>query len=241
MAFESIRRELKNEFFEYDYEADTENAFREVIFYKLSSMLTSMMSFGVSKDDTKELVVKFCESHELRQDQRISLISRIANYGIWIIVNLETPEQGIEREQENIKQQEEEQDESGFKKARKGIPDWLQKIESIQNSRTLEIQPRDENFGLLGNRKEEILTQSGMAWMINIESKNIPDTPPGDSGEKEEKKLSLAQNPPQKTEIPITGDASGETIPSDGAPEKALVGEAPLPTTESSPVVEKVD
>ena len=49
LIFESIRRELKTEFFEYEYEVDTENAYREIIYYKLSAMITYMLSFKVSK------------------------------------------------------------------------------------------------------------------------------------------------------------------------------------------------
>jgi len=59
MIFESIRRELKNDFFEYDFEADTENAYREIVFYRLSNFLSTMLSFGISKDKTKTLIIKF--------------------------------------------------------------------------------------------------------------------------------------------------------------------------------------
>ena len=97
--FESIRRELKNDFFEYDYEADTENAFREIIYYRLSSLITTMLNFGISKNDTKSLVTKFWESHDLRQEQCISLISKIANFGkSKSLILLETLQERKERE-----------------------------------------------------------------------------------------------------------------------------------------------
>ncbi|CAI2387815.1 unnamed protein product [Moneuplotes crassus] len=192
MAFESIRRELKNEFFEYDYEADTENAFREIIFYKLSSLLTMMLSFGVSKDDTKKLVVKFCESHELRQDQRIHLISRIANY--------ETYEEKAARQVLEETEKDQERDENGLKKARKGIPDWLQQIEAIQAPRYEDTKEKENYFGFM-NRKETPTTE---------ETKDKPESP-----EILNKENNVQETPketvPDKEEI--SKDESEETRP----------------------------
>jgi hypothetical protein len=99
LIFESIRKELRNEFFEYQYEIDTENAYKEIIYYKLMHIISTMLIFKIDKKEIKDLIVNFCDSHDLWEEQRINLISKIANY--------ESAEERLQREQELKKRQEE--------------------------------------------------------------------------------------------------------------------------------------
>ena len=46
-----------------------------------------MLSFHLNKEDVKEIITQFCESHALTQEQTINLISKIANYGENYYVN----------------------------------------------------------------------------------------------------------------------------------------------------------
>jgi len=81
VIFESIRRELRNEFFIYDYDNNTENTYRKIIYSTLSLVILDMLSFKIDKTEVRELVLQFCESHGLTEDQIINLITKIANYG----------------------------------------------------------------------------------------------------------------------------------------------------------------
>ena len=81
IIFESIRKGLRDEFSEYEYQFDVESAYRELIYAKLSLFIMDMLSFHLDKKDVKEVIVQFCESHELTHDQRISLIAKVANFG----------------------------------------------------------------------------------------------------------------------------------------------------------------
>ena len=145
IIFESIRKELRNEFFEYQYEIDTENAYKEIIYFKMSHIVSTMLRFKIDKDEIKNLVVHFCDSHELWREHRINLISKIANY--------ESLEDQIRREKERSNLESEGED--GHKKARKGIPQWLQQIEAIQVPKVQETTNRYAEFAIFNKRNKE--------------------------------------------------------------------------------------
>ena len=81
IIFESIRKGLRDEFSEYEYQFDVESAYRELIYAKLSLFIMDMLSFHLDKKDVKNIIVQFWESHELTHDQRINLIAKVANFG----------------------------------------------------------------------------------------------------------------------------------------------------------------
>lgn len=86
--FESIRRELRSEFFVYDYDNNTQNTYRKIIFSTLSLAILDMLSFKIEKTEVRELILKFWETHDLTEDQIINLISKIANKGDDLVIKL---------------------------------------------------------------------------------------------------------------------------------------------------------
>ena len=59
IVFESIKIELRNEFFVYDYDSNTQNTYRKIIMSTLSLIILDMLSFKIDKNEVRELVLKF--------------------------------------------------------------------------------------------------------------------------------------------------------------------------------------
>ena len=79
--FESIKEELRSDFFSSDYDSNWENTTREILYSKLLSLQTFMLSFRIEKPKVKSLIIKYCNSYKLTQDQTIMLIQKMANFG----------------------------------------------------------------------------------------------------------------------------------------------------------------
>ena len=131
-VFESIKNELSSDFYS---EANKLISAKELLYSKLLQLQTYMLGFRIPKDQVKELIVKYCQSYSLNEEQIIQLIHKIANYGSEEVV----------LEQENVRPPGQEK----LSPAKTDIPKWLRDIEDVGKTSSAYTQKHEKNLNKL--------------------------------------------------------------------------------------------
>jgi len=170
--FEGIKQEFEQQrklgLNEGESASDREYRENITIFGQLASIEYTMLSFSLSKESVRDLIMKFCRSHKTSEDQIQSLMANIDDYGK-VYEKKEKP-----------------------KAPQRGVPEWIAQLEASE----MVVKPQErttadsvlEVFVGLGPRKSSVQTLKQNQHPTSTTEPNTQESLQSVESPKEEKK-----------------------------------------------------